>query len=159
MPPDGAPLVIDLLADQPEPELDEFAIEQCARDADAGIIAGEIVVCRELSQPSDGYWNKDDFERRYAEKTQGPQPVDVDGTGLPAGMVPLITIKACFIPPCPTEPAILIDFEELPDAPRGSDADRIEKGLPPLGDDGDQGRGPISEEELVLPEVPAQEAS
>lgn len=145
--------MIDLLADRPEPELDEFAEQQCARDADAGKIAGEIVVCRERTEPSDGYWSKDDFERRYAEVTQGDKPADVDGTGLPDGMVPLVTIKGCFIGPCPGEPAILIDFDTLPDAPRGSDADRISKGLPPLGDEGDLGRGPISEVELVLPDV------
>lgn len=151
-PPGSAPVVIDLLEGQEPPELDEFAEQQCQRDADAGVIAGEIVVCRERSEPTDGLWSKQDFERRYAEASQGPQPVDVDGTGLPAGMVPLVTIKGCFIGPCPGEPAIMIDVGALPDAPGGSDADRIARGLPPLGEEGDQGRGPISEEELGLPE-------
>ena len=33
------------------------------------------------------------------------------------------------------EQPIIVDFEALPDAPLGSDADRIARGLPPLGDD------------------------
>ena len=32
-------------------------------------------------------------------------------------------------------PALIIDVEALPDAPAGSDADRIARGLPPLGQD------------------------
>ncbi|WP_337661233.1 hypothetical protein [Erythrobacter sp. Alg231-14] len=149
-----APDRIDLLAAQEPFEPDEFAVEQCERDADAAKIAGEILVCRDLTENTDGYWDKEAWEKRYGAETQGRQPPDVDGTGLPNGMVPLVTIRACFIPPCPTEPAIMIDFDELPDAPGGSDADRIAHGLPPLGDDGDLGRGPISEEELVLPPAP-----
>ena len=145
------PVVIDLLADQEPFEPDEFAIEQCERDADGAKIAGEILVCRDLTENTDGYWDKEAWESRFGAETQGRQPVDVDGTGLPNGMIPMLTIRACFLPPCPTEPAIIIDFDTLPDAPGGSDADRIARGLPPLGDDGDLGRGPISEEELVLP--------
>jgi len=144
-------LVIDLLEDQEPFEPDEFAVEQCERDADAAKIAGEILVCRDLTENTDGYWDKEAWEQRFGAETQGRQPVDVDGTGLPNGMIPLLTIRACFLPPCPTEPAIIIDFSSLPDAPGGSDADRIARGLPPLGDEGDLGRGPISEEELVLP--------
>ena len=37
---------------------------------------------------------------------------------------------------CPPPPAIVVDFAALPDAPPGSDADRIARGLPPLGRDG-----------------------
>ena len=151
---DGERVVIDLLEDAAPAELDEFAEEQCQRDADAGVIAGEIVVCRERTEPTDGLWDKEDFERRYAEASQGPQPADVDRTGLPNGMVPLVTIKGCFIGPCPGEPAIMIDVAALPKAPGGSDADRIARGLPPLGEEGDLGRGPISEEELGLPPLP-----
>ena len=110
------PVAIDLLGPDAPPELDEFAQQQCARDADVGVIQGEIVVCRELSEPSDGFWNKEDFERRYGEATQGIKTPDVDGTGLPPGMVPIVTIKGCFIGPCPGEPAILIDVAALPTA-------------------------------------------
>ena len=149
------PVAIDLLGPDAPPELDEFAQQQCARDADVGVIQGEIVVCRELSEPSDGFWNKEDFERRYGEATQGIKTPDVDGTGLPPGMVPIVTIKGCFIGPCPGEPAILIDVAALPTAPRGSDADRVARGLPPLGEAGDLGRGPVDEDELGLPPPPA----
>jgi hypothetical protein len=146
-------LVIDLLEGREQAQLDEFIEQQCQRDVDEGIIAGEIVVCRERSEPSDGFWSKEDFERRYAQVSQGIKPADVDGTGLPNGMVPLVTIRGCFIGPCPGEPALIVDVARLPVAPPGSDADRIARGLPPLGDEGDLGRGPISEGELVLPDA------
>lgn len=145
--------MIDLLEGREPPELDEFIQEQCQRDVDEGIIAGEIVVCRERSEPTDGLWDKEAWERRHAAVTQGIKPADVDGTGLPNGMVPLVTIRGCFIGPCPTEPALIIDVGGLPAPPTGSDADRIANGLPPLGDEGDFGRGPIAEEELVLPPI------
>ncbi len=145
--------MIDLLEGREQAQLDEFIEQQCQRDVDEGIIAGEIVVCRERSEPSDGFWSKEDFERRYAQVSQGIKPADVDGTGLPNGMVPLVTIRGCFIGPCPGEPALIVDVARLPVAPPGSDADRIARGLPPLGDEGDLGRGPISEGELVLPDA------
>jgi hypothetical protein len=39
-------------------------------------------------------------------------------------------------------PALIIDVEALPQAPAGSDADRIARGLPPLGQE------ELSEEEI-----------
>lgn len=154
--PEDGRLVIDLTQNPPLSEEDQLAIDQCEDEADAARIAGEIVVCRQLGETSDGSYNHEDFIRRYAEATQGPKTPDVDGTGLPGGMAPLVTIRGCFIPPCPPPPALIIDVEALPDAPPGSDADRIARGLPPLGEEGDEGRNepsrPISEEELGLPE-------
>ena len=157
---DDGRVVIDLTLPTPDAPFDVVSAEQCDEEADAARIAGEIVVCRALGETSDGAYNHEDFIRRYGEATQGPKTPDVDGTGLPNGMVPLVTIRGCFIPPCPPPPALIIDVEALPDAPAGSDADRIARGLPPLGEDGDGGRGPadpISEEELGLPPVPVSE--
>ncbi len=150
--PDDGRLVIDLTQQVPDTQRDRLAEEQCEEEADAGRIAGEIVVCRQLGETTDGLYNHEEFLRRYAEATQGVGTPDVDGTGLPPGMVPLVTIRGCFLPPCPPPPALIIDVEALPPPPAGSDADRIAQGLPPLGEDGDDGRGPISEEELGLPD-------
>ncbi len=124
---------IDLTVTVPKNESDELLEQDCEREADAGRIAGEIVVCRQLGEASDGSWDADDFERRYAQRTQGEQPVDVAGGGIFRG--PATVSGLCVIPPCPPEAAIMIDIEGLPEAPAGTDADRIARGLPPLGRD------------------------
>ncbi len=155
--PNEGRLVIDFTDTRGGPDSDPLLEQQCDEEADAARIRGEIVVCRSLGEQTDGAWNQEDWERRYAEATQGPKTPDVDGTGLPNGMAPLVTIRGCFIPPCPPPPALIIDVAALPPPPAGSDADRIARGLPPLGEDGDGGRGPIGrvdEEELGLPPVP-----
>ena len=36
---------------------------------------------------------------------------------------------------CPQPPPLIIDVTALPQAPAGSDADRIARGLPPIGND------------------------
>ncbi|MDC8755886.1 hypothetical protein OIK40_14650 [Erythrobacter sp. sf7] len=137
--PDAAagtpPQSIDLTTPSPAPA-DPEAEKECVVQRDAGIVAGEIVVCRSTGELSDGAWDQDDFLRRYAEVTQGTKAPDVDGTGLPFGMYPYIDIRGCFIPPCPAQPALMIDVTALPEAPPGSDADRIGRGLPPLGSAG-----------------------
>ena len=151
--PDDGTLVIDIKAVQNESDSDPILAERCEEIADAARIANEIVVCRDLGETTDGSWNQEDFIRRYAEATQGPKTPDVDGSGLPFGMTPIVEIRGCFIPPCPGEPALLIDVTALPKAPPGSDADRIARGLPPLGEEGDSGRI-TTEDELGLPPAP-----
>ena len=124
---------LDLLITVPKDPSDQLLEEDCEEEADAGRIAGEIVVCRQLGEASDGVWNKEEFERGYAQRTQGRQPVDVAGGGIFRGEATVSGL--CVIPPCPPEAAIFIDVEALPQAPEGSDADRISRGLPPLGQD------------------------
>ena len=128
-----APFRVDLSITKPLPESDRLLEEDCEEEADAGRIAGEIVVCRQLGEASDGVFDKEDWEKRYAERTQGEQPVDVAGGGIFSG--PATVSGLCVIPPCPPEAALMIDVEALPQAPEGSDADRIARGLPPLGED------------------------
>ena len=128
-----APFRVDLSITKPRPESDRLLEEDCEEEADAGRIAGEIVVCRQLGEATDGSWDKEDFERRYAQRTQGEQPVNVAGGGIFSG--PATVSGLCVIPPCPPEAALMIDVEALPQAPEGSDADRIARGLPPLGED------------------------
>lgn len=117
--------IINLSVTVPREESDRLLEEDCEEEADAAQIAGEIVVCRQLGEATDGSWDKEDFERRYAERTQGRQPVNTfgipnHGNPISIGSVP--------------EPALMIDVEALPQAPAGSDADRIARGLPPLGE-------------------------
>jgi len=131
--PDEGRLITDLSELNEARYRDPVLEQRCEEEADAARIANEIIVCRDLGESSDGVWNKADWERRLAERTQGPKPIDVDGTGLraPNGsrMAPLVTIRGCFAPPCPPEVALLIDVSE---APPGSAAFRIAEGLPPL---------------------------
>lgn len=129
---------------------------ECEEAMEAGEISGEIVVCGKLIEKSGGYdaWLKD-----YAERTKyrdAPPPPDVDGSGLPAGMAPLVTIKACFIPPCPKDPVLYIDVEALPEPPVGSDAYWLAKGIVPRDERGEltPEAKRILEGELGLPPVP-----
>ena len=125
--------IIDISVTVPRNESDRLIEQDCEEESDAATIANEIVVCRQLGEATDGSWDAEDWQRRYAERTQGEQPVDVAGDGIFRG--PATVSGLCVIPPCPPEAAIMIDVEALPQAPEGSDADRIARGLPPLGED------------------------
>ncbi len=119
----------------PSSESDARLEEDCEDANDAGRIAGEIVVCRRLGEATDGSWNREEWQRDYAARTAGGSTPDVAGGGIFRG--PATVGGLCVIPPCPPEQAIMIDVEALPEAPEGSDADRIARGLPPLGRDGE----------------------
>lgn len=127
-PPPPAPrrTILDLSVTVPRDESDRLIEKDCEDANEAGRVANEIVVCRELGEASDGSWNKEDFEKRYAEKTKGgstPNLFGIPDHGNPIGFGS--------VPP----PAYIVDFDALPDTPEGSDADRIARGLPPLGRD------------------------
>ena len=159
----GPPQRIDLLVTQAVQEEDEESVAvPCVEDDLATVISGEIVVCGRSGKNTDGVWDQGAWERRYAAETMNkdnPPPVDPCGpncgifTGAP-------TIGGLCIPglqKCPPPPAIMIDIAALPEAPPGSDADRIARGLAPLGSGGDAGRAqvsPIISEELGLPPAP-----
>lgn len=145
-PGSSPPQKIDLLVEQEQAAARRAEqIRECEEARQAGIIAGEILVCRELEfdesqlySGSRAAWLKD-----YAERTMGPSTPDVDNTGLPPGMFgATITIIGCFIPPCPKDPALMIDLEAIETPPEGSDADRVAKGLAPLEGD----NAPLSDE-------------
>lgn len=126
--------VIDILAPLPDAPHDPNYEDECAREAEAGVISGEILVCARRRDDSE-YRTTSDSRKRYAEETAfvgDPQAPDVAGAGIFRG--PATMSGMCFIPPCPPPKAIIIDVEALPEAPLGSDADRIARGLPPLGD-------------------------
>ena len=150
--------IINLTVTVPRDESDQLLEQDCEVEADAARIANEIVVCRQLGEASDGSWNAEEWRRDYARRTQGEQPVDVAGGGIFSG--PATVSGLCVIPPCPPEAAIMIDVEALPEAPEGSDADRIARGLPPLGRDPEPTPEEIAERRRALgleaPPVPSE---
>lgn len=137
-PDDDGRVIIDILAQpaQGSPP-SEAEISACEDDIDAARVTGEIIVCRQIGENPDYYYsgNSENAQRRYAEETAFAGDIrapDVAGEGIFRG--PPTVGGLCFIPPCPKDPAIIIDVEALPDAPKGSDADRIAHGLPPSDD-------------------------
>ncbi len=124
---------LDLSVTVPREESDQLLQEDCEEEADAARIANEIIVCRQLGEASDGSWNKEEWERGYAQRTQGGSTPDTFGIANHGN-----SIGFGSVPP----PALIIDVEALPEAPQGSDADRIARGLPPLG----RGSAPTPEE-------------
>lgn len=155
------PEQIDLLAPPPAAEdPTAAAIKDCAERLEAGIVAGEIIVCRELEGDTSQLFSgtREEWLKRYAERTQGANtipPPDVAGPGIFRG--PATISGLCFIPPCPKDPAVIVDVTAIPPPPAGSDAERVAQGLAPLEGD----TAPISEEarrrideELGLPAPP-----
>ncbi len=140
--------------------LDPRLMEECARQEDAAQISGEIVVCREIRDGSDHNYSgsRDAAQDRYAEETAFAGdlvPPDVAGPGIFRGEPTVGSLCIPGLQKCPPPPALIIDITALPQAPPGSDADRIARGLPPLGND-DRA---ISEAELGLPSPQPSSAS
>lgn len=157
----AAPSVIDILTPLPEPDAAEAAlVKECEDAREAGVVAGEIVVCRALDADTAQLYSgsRAAWLRRYGEKTQGLNtipPPDVAGAGIFRGQATVSGM--CFIPPCPAEAPLIIDVKAIPPPPAGSDAERVARGLTPLEDDA----APLSDEdrrrveaELGLPEAP-----
>ena len=148
---------IDLLA--AAREADE-PLEDCSEEQEAALLSGEIIVCRRRSDLDEYGYDKERAERRYARETMNKgNPSAPDVFGIPDHGV--VAARGCFIPPCPPPPAYIIDFESLPDAPPGSDADRIARGLPPLGRDvaTPEAAARARAEQLGLPEPETGEVS
>ena len=154
------PEQIDILAPPPASEPANAAVlKECEDQREAGVVAGEIVVCRQLEVPTDQLYSgsRAAWLKAYAERTQGAgtiAPPDVAGPGIFRG-APSIS-GLCVLPPCPKDTALMIDLEAIEAPPAGSDADRVAKGLAPLnGDDApltDEARRRL-EAELGLPDA------
>lgn len=155
------PQSIDILAPPPAPEKPTPSVlKECKDETEAGIVAGEIVVCAELEQDTSQLYSgsREAWEKAYAERTQNAgtiPPPDVAGAGIFRG--PATVSGMCVIGPCPKDPALIIDLEAIPVAPVGSDADRAGRGLATREED----NAPLSEEdrrrveaELGLPQPP-----
>lgn len=153
---------IDILAEPGLSEIDQRRIEECERQNDAATISGEIVVCREIVEDTAQYYSgdRDAAQRRYAEETQyadALQTPDVAGPGIFRGPA---TVGGLCIPglqKCPPPPALIFDITALPEAPPGSDADRIARGLPPIGND--TGTEPSEQDLPGLPQQSDEEAA
>ena len=122
---------IDLLMPEEVDEEDKQRLEDCSEEQDAAEISREIIVCRRRNTENSKYYDKDKVEKRIAEETafkKDPKTpdfiLDCHDQGWPVGCV-----KMGSVPP----PVYMIDFDDLPDTPPGSDADRAAQGLAPRG--------------------------
>ncbi len=91
--------------------------------------ANEIVVC--AKQQDDSQFrvkstSELDPNSREALDDGRPHAPDLAGAGIFKGK-PTVS-GACLLQGCPPPPAYVLDFSLLPDAPEGSDADKIAKG-------------------------------
>ena len=156
------PQSIDILAPPPAPEKTPPAVvKECEDQREAGIVAGEIVVCAELEYDTTQLYSgsREAWEKAYAWRTQNAgtlPPPDVAGPGIFRG--PATVSGVCVLGPCPKDTALIIDLAAIPPPPPGSDADRAAKGLGPREDD----NAPLSQEdrrrleaELGLPQQPS----
>jgi len=104
----------------PEPEVPIECAKQRDRTPD------EIVVCARL----------EDSEKYHVRSSldQGDDS-HLSWAGDPPDLEPQypgdVVARGCFIPPCPPPPTYYFDIEALPEAPPGSDADKIAKGEMP----------------------------
>lgn len=112
------------------PEASEQDEADCRRKQEAALISGEIVVCG-TGQDDSRYrlQDRDAAQTRFAEETQRR------GLGLAPDFAPppcrpnLLTFCPKFGPV--GAPALIVDLSQLPQAPAGSDADRIARGEVP----------------------------
>lgn len=152
---------IDILSPPPESEAaNAAALKECEDQREVGVVAGEIVVCREITGDTSQIYSgtREAWLKDYAERTQNAgtiPPPDVAGPGIFRG--PATVSGLCFIPPCPEEAPLIVDVEAIPPPPEGSDAERVAQGKAPLeGDDAplsDEARRRV-EAELGLPDTP-----
>lgn len=157
----AAPQSIDILSPAPASEaVREAVLKECDDAKEASVVSGEIVVCRKLEEDTSQAFSgsREAWLKAYAERTLNAgtlPPPDVAGPGIFRG--PPTISGLCFIPPCPKDPAVMIDVAALETPPAGSDAERVAQGLAPReGDD-----APLDEEakrriaaQLGLPDVP-----
>lgn len=157
------PQSIDILAPPPTTEKATPAVvKECEDQREAGVVAGEIVVCAELEHDTSQLYSgsREAWEKAYAERTQNAgtlPPPDVAGPGIFRG--PATVSGLCIVGGCPKEEALIIDLAAIPAAPEGSDAERAGQGLATREAD----NAPLSEEdrrrveaELGLPQKPAE---
>ena len=126
--PAGVPPRINLTVSVPRDEASAADLRECRDDEEAAAINGEIVVCRVRDRSGEALTGTHaESQKRYAQETAfkgAPPPPDLfgipdNGKGIGFGKPPPV--------------AVTVDFDALPKAPAGSDADRIARGLPPLG--------------------------
>ncbi|GAA4641977.1 hypothetical protein GCM10023115_02960 [Pontixanthobacter gangjinensis] len=154
---DDGTLVIDILVPMAS-TADEDAQPLCEAPAATEKEGAEIIVCGELLDDSAYYYSGSRAAAldRYAEETAFAgdiAPPNVAGPGIFTGPATIAGMCGFIFNPCPPPAAYLIDFSTLPDAPAGSDADLISRGLAPAGKDEDKPREltEFERKELGLP--------
>jgi hypothetical protein len=90
-----------------------------SQDPDVIVVCGELEAQEQFRVRTDEE-AENDYARDTMDKGAAPRAPNVDGDGIFKG-------PATFSLTPPT-PALIIDLEEIPDAPEGSDADLIGKG-------------------------------
>lgn len=86
----------------------------------------DIVVCAKDNTPFRAKSSSDEDPSGAGSRDGRLTPPDVSGNGIFKGKPTMSGM--CFIPPCPAPPAYMIDLASIPEAPAGSDADKIAKG-------------------------------
>lgn len=106
---------------------DVYGVSEQRRNCEA-VSEDEIIVCA----PDDGErWrvpptSEADPESRAALRDGVPHAPNVAGRGIFSG--PATASNLCIVPPCASPPVYMIDLSTIPEAPEGSDADKIAKG-------------------------------
>ena len=148
---DGPPEQIDILI--PQEDYDR-PLEDCSDEQEAALISGEIIVCRRRRDQREFGYDTERAQQRYAAETMDkgdPRAPDF-GESCKKNPEKGPCIGFGSVPP----PAYIVDFTTLPETPPGSDADRIGRGLAPLGNTSATSPPP-SKAELGLPPAPAEE--
>lgn len=139
---------IDLLI--PQEDFDA-PLEDCSDEQEAASISGAIIVCRRRRDGREFGFDAERAQQRYAEETMNkgdPRAPDF-AESCKKNPEKGVCIGFGKVPP----PAYLVDFTALPDTPPGSDADRVGRGLAPLGRP-ETAPPPRSDSELGLPPPP-----
>tara|TARA_A100001391_G_scaffold128194_3_gene87743 strand:+ start:1015 stop:1578 length:564 start_codon:yes stop_codon:yes gene_type:complete len=134
----------------------EGPLEDCSAEQEAATISGEIIVCRRRRGNDEYGFDAERARQRYAEETMNQGDIrapDVAGAGIFRGPATVSGVCGIGLNPCPPPPAYIVDFSALPEAPPGSDADRMARGLAPLGNAA-PAQQQRKEVDLGLPPVP-----
>ena len=134
----------------------EGPLEDCSAEQEAATISGEIIVCRKRRDNAEYGFDAERARQRFAEETMNKGDIrapDVAGAGIFRGPATVGGVCGIGLNPCPPPPAYIVDFSALPEAPPGSDADRMARGLAPLGNAA-PAQQQRKEVDLGLPPVP-----
>lgn len=146
-----APRQIDILI--PQEDFDA-PLEDCSAEQEAASISGEIVVCRRRRSGREFGYDEERAEQRYAAETMNKGDPRAPDFGESCKKNPQKGMCIGFgkVPP----PAYFVDFDAIPEAPPGSDADRVGRGLAPRGIEAPVAAQDAREAELGLPPVPTE---
>ncbi len=126
------PQSIDILASPPAPKkFPPAVVKECEDQREAGVVAGEIVVCAELEYDTSQLYSgsREAWEKAYALRTQNAgtlPPPDVAGPGIFRG--PATVSGLCVLGPCPKDAALIGCRRTTRPLPPGSRA--IVPGIP-----------------------------